>query len=73
MPRRANQKLLQVIFSNTRNALECIHACEYVAVAGVAVLMTTLFFGGYHVPWLHLWESAPQWLVTLLQIGKFSM
>ena len=24
---------------------------EYVAVAGVAVLMTTLFFGGYHVPW----------------------
>ena len=46
---------------------------EYVAVAGVAVLMTTLFFGGYHVPWLHLWESAPQWLVTLLQIGKFSI
>jgi NADH-quinone oxidoreductase subunit H len=46
---------------------------EYVAVAGVAVLMTTLFFGGYHVPWLHLWESAPQWLITLLQIGKFSI
>lgn len=46
---------------------------EYVALVGVAALMVTLFLGGYHVPWLHLWESAPQWLVTILQIGKFSV
>ena len=46
---------------------------EYVAVVGVAVLMVTLFLGGYHIPWLHLWESAPQWIVTLLQISKFSI
>ena len=45
---------------------------EYVALVGVASLITTLFFGGYHVPWLHLWDSAPQWLVTVLQIIKFS-
>ena len=45
---------------------------EYVAVAGVAALMTTLFFGGYHVPWLHLWEGAPQWIVTILQFSKFT-
>lgn len=44
---------------------------EYVSLVGVAMLMVTLFFGGYHVPWLHLWTSAPQWLVTLLQLGKF--
>lgn len=46
---------------------------EYVALVGVASLITTLFFGGYHVPWLHLWDSAPQWLVTVLQIIKFSV
>ena len=46
---------------------------EYIAVAGVAALTTTLFFGGYHVPWLHLWEKAPQWLVTILQVLKFSV
>lgn len=25
---------------------------EYVALVGVASLITTLFFGGYHIPWL---------------------
>jgi NADH-quinone oxidoreductase subunit H len=25
------------------------------------------------VPWLHLWESAPQWIVTILQVIKFSI
>ena len=45
---------------------------EYVAIVGVGALMVTLYFGGYHVPWLHLWETAPQWLVTILQIGKFT-
>ena len=46
---------------------------EYVALVGVASLITTLFFGGYHVPWLHLWESAPQWIVTIMQVIKFSI
>ena len=46
---------------------------EYIAVVGVAVLMVTLFLGGYHIPWLHLWESAPQAVVTLLQILKFTL
>lgn len=46
---------------------------EYVAIVGVAALTTTLFFGGYHVPWLHLWEDAPQLIVTSLQVGKFSI
>jgi NADH-quinone oxidoreductase subunit H len=46
---------------------------EYVAVVSVAALTTTLFFGGYHVPWLHLWTSAPEWLVRILQVLKFSV
>ena len=46
---------------------------EYVALVGVASLITTLFFGGYHVPWLHLWEDAPQWIVTIMQLIKFSI
>jgi NADH-quinone oxidoreductase subunit H len=45
---------------------------EYIAVVGVAALITTLFFGGYQVPWLYHWESAPQWLVSLLEFGKFA-
>ena len=45
---------------------------EYLAIVGVAALITTLFFGGYHVPWLHLWESAPVWLVRVLQFTKFT-
>ena len=24
------------------------------------------------MPWLHLWENAPQWIVTILQILKFT-
>lgn len=44
---------------------------EYIALVGVAVLMVTLFMGGYHVPWLHLWTSAPWWVVTILQFLKF--
>ncbi len=46
---------------------------EYIALVGVSVLVVTLFFGGYHIPWLHLWESAPQWLVSLLQFIKFTI
>ncbi|MBF0286480.1 MAG: NADH-quinone oxidoreductase subunit H [SAR324 cluster bacterium] len=46
---------------------------EYIALVGVSVLVVTLFFGGYHIPWLHLWESAPQWLVSLLQFMKFTI
>ena len=52
---------------------------EYMAMVGIAALVTTLFFGGYHVPWLHAdgfyfagWHMAlPAWLVPLLQIGAF--
>lgn len=52
---------------------------EYMAMVGIAALVTTLFFGGYHVPWLHAdgfhfagWFMAlPTWLVPLLQIGAF--
>lgn len=44
---------------------------EYIAIVGVAVLMVTLFMGGYHVPWLHLWTTAPQWVITGLQLLKF--
>jgi NADH-quinone oxidoreductase subunit H len=52
---------------------------EYMAMVGIAALVTTLFFGGYHVPWLHAdgfyfagWYMAlPVWLVPLLQIGAF--
>jgi len=50
---------------------------EYVGIVGVAALTVTLFFGGYHVPWLHadgfrLFGAVlplPAWLVALLQIG----
>ncbi len=52
---------------------------EYVAVVGTAALTATLFFGGYHVPWLHadgfhLFGATlplPLWLVTALQIVSF--
>lgn len=52
---------------------------EYLAVVGTSALTTTLFFGGYHVPWLHgdgfhLFGgllSLPVWLIVILQIGAF--
>ena len=52
---------------------------EYIAMVGIAALVATLFFGGYHIPWLHAegfrfagWFLAvPVWLVPLLQIGAF--
>jgi NADH-quinone oxidoreductase subunit H len=52
---------------------------EYVAIVGVAALTTTLFLGGYHLPWLHAdgfhllggHLPLPQWAVTLLQLGAF--
>jgi NADH-quinone oxidoreductase subunit H len=52
---------------------------EYIAIVGVAALTTTLFLGGYHVPWLHGdgfhllggHLALPQWAVTLLQLGSF--
>ena len=45
---------------------------EYIAIVGVSAIIVTLFFGGYHVPWLHLWESAPEGLVFILQFIKFT-
>ncbi len=53
---------------------------EYVAVVGVGCLMTTLFLGSYHLPWLlqdgfHfgnlLFIPIPVWLVCVLQILTF--
>ena len=57
---------------------------EYVAIVGAAALTVTLFFGGYHVPWLHadgfrlfgvLLLPLPGLvggvIVTALQIGAF--
>ncbi len=52
---------------------------EYIGVVGVAAITATLFFGGYHVPWLHpdgfrlfgYLLPLPQAVVTLLQIVAF--
>ena len=53
---------------------------EYVSVVGVGCLMTSLFFGSYHLPWLmadgfHFGNlyflSLPVWAVCMLQIGTF--
>lgn len=53
---------------------------EYVSIIGVACLMTTLFLGSYHLPWLlqdgfHFGEiffiSLPVWLVALIQVITF--
>jgi NADH-quinone oxidoreductase subunit H len=52
---------------------------EYIAMVGIAALVTTLFLGGYHVPWLHAdgfqifgWFMAvPVWLVAALQVLAF--
>ena len=53
---------------------------EYIAIVGASALTTTLFLGGYHVPWLHGdgfhllggFLALPQWAVTLLQLGAFA-
>lgn len=52
---------------------------EYVTVVGIAALTTTLFLGGYNIPWLHAdgfhllggHLPLPAWLIVLLQIGAF--
>jgi NADH-quinone oxidoreductase subunit H len=52
---------------------------EYIAIVGASALTVTLFFGGYHVPWLHPdgfqlfgWLlPLPLAVVTLLQILAF--
>ena len=53
---------------------------EYVSVVGVACLMTTLFFGSYHLPWLFadgfhfgnlFFIPLPIWLVCILQMAAF--
>jgi len=52
---------------------------EYIAMVGISALVATLFFGGYHVPWLHAdgfhfagWFMAvPVWLIAVLQVGAF--
>ena len=53
---------------------------EYVSLVGVSVLMTTLFLGSYHLPWLHadgfhfgasFFLAVPMWLVAMLQFLAF--
>ena len=53
---------------------------EYVGIVGVSALTTTLFFGGYQIPWLGdfgfspggiLLFPLPIWLIVLFQIGSF--
>jgi len=58
---------------------------EFVEIIIVSGLVTTLFFGGWQVPYLHatgevigfVWPfglgvlSLPQWLVALMQVGAF--
>jgi len=52
---------------------------EYIGMVGLAGLSATLFFGGYHVPWLfadgfHVFGTVipvPVWGVTVLQILAF--
>jgi NADH-quinone oxidoreductase subunit H len=52
---------------------------EYIAMVGIAALVATLFFGGYHVPWLHAdgfrifdaFLPVPVWLVTALHLLAF--
>ena len=67
-----------VEYSGTRFA--SFFLAEYVSVVGVACLMTTLFFGSYHLPWLfqdgfHFGSlfsiSLPVWAVSILQIFSF--
>ena len=60
---------------------------EFVEIIIVSGLVTTLFFGGWQVPYLHatgdvigfVWPFGlgawhlPQWLVALIQVGAFSI
>ena len=45
---------------------------EYIALITSSALITTLFFGGWHIPWI---ESIPMpdWLLQVLQVGSFGM
>ncbi|MDH4225626.1 MAG: NADH-quinone oxidoreductase subunit H, partial [Deltaproteobacteria bacterium] len=52
---------------------------EYISVVSISAITVTLFFGGYHIPWLHpdgfhlmgVFYGVPEWGVALLQIGAF--
>jgi NADH-quinone oxidoreductase subunit H len=64
-------------YSGTKFA--AFYTAEFVAVLVVAGVATTLFFGGWQVPWLHPdgfrvggeLYAIPRALVVLLQVGKF--
>lgn len=71
-------------FSSMKFAV--IQLSEYVATVFVGALITTIFLGGWQVPWLyadgfHFGMSAtgdphlalPYWLVNVLRIGAFSV
>ena len=64
-------------YSGTKFA--AFYTAEFVSVLVVAGLATTLFFGGWQVPWLGpkgfvingALTEIPRWLVVALQVGKF--
>jgi NADH-quinone oxidoreductase subunit H len=43
---------------------------EFVEIVFAGCLVTTLYFGGWHLPGLEVW-SLPHWLMTLIGIGVF--
>lgn len=64
-------------YSGTKFA--AFYTAEFVAVLVVSGVATTLFFGGWQVPWLTAkgfvfgteLTEIPRWLVVSLQVGKF--
>ncbi len=45
---------------------------DFLETIMVACLATTLFFGGWHVPWLEA-DAVPNWLFVLLGVASFSI
>ena len=43
---------------------------EYIALITSSALLSTLFFGGWHMPWIET-IPMPDWLLQLLQVGTF--
>ena len=64
-------------YSGTKFA--AFYTAEFVAVVVVAGVLTTVFFGGWQVPWLHhdgwhfgeTFVAWPRWAIVGAQIGKF--
>src|SRR2546430_10231842 len=50
------------------------YIAEYSNMVTASALMTTLFFGGWDIPFTH-WDNTPPWspLKTVLTLGMFSL